>query len=201
MYKEIGIEKERILIKIAATWEGIKAAEVLEKEGIKCNLTLIFSMAQAIACAEAGVFLISPFVGRINDFWTKKLNKEFKAEEEPGVLLVKEIFNYYKFHKYQTVIMAASLRTPESVIEISGCDRITMPPGIIEKLCSMNIVVDKKLDETKVTETKKLCLNENTFRWMLNEDEVGTDKLAEGIRLFAKDSKKLEDLLREKLSK
>lgn len=200
MYKEIGIEKDRILIKIAATWEGIKAAEVLEKEGIKCNLTLIFSLTQAIACAEAGVYLISPFVGRVNDYWSKKLNKEYKADEEPGVYLVKEIYNYYKYHKYSTILMAASLRTYQSVLEISGCDRITIPPNIIEKLATVNDEVIKKLDEKNLKESKKINIDEKLFRWMLNEDEMATDKLAEGIRVFAKDTIKLEELIKAKLS-
>lgn len=202
MYEEEGIPKERILIKIAATWEGIKAAEILEKEGIHCNLTLIFSLAQSIACAEANIFLISPFVGRVNDGYTSKTGKTYLPHEEPGVLLVKEIFNYFSKFDYKTIIMAASLRTPESTLELTGCDRITMPPTIIEKLQNLNLPVEKKLivEEAKKLDLKKINVDEKTFRWMLNEEEVGNEKLADGIRVFARDAVKLEKIIKERLA-
>jgi transaldolase len=160
-------------------------------------------LAQAIACAESNIFLISPFVGRINDGFSTKYNKTYKPEEEPGVLLVKEIFNYYNKFDYKTVIMAASLRTPESVLELTGCDRITMPPSIIEKLANMNTEVQPKLlrEEAKTSPVQKIELTEKTYRWMLNEDEVGNEKLADGIRVFARDAIKLEKNIKEKLSK
>lgn len=164
-------------------------------------MTLIFSLAQAIACAEGNIFLISPFVGRINDGYSKKYNKEYLPAEEPGVLLVKDIFHYYKKYNYSTVVMAASLRTPESVLELAGCDRITMPPTIIEKLQKLNITVERKLDseEARNSNIQKHHVDEKTFRWMLNEDEIGNEKLADGIRLFAKDAVKLENMIKEKL--
>ena len=164
----------------------------------------MFTLAQAIACAEAGIFLISPFVGRINDGYSVKYGKTYKPEEEPGVLLVKEIFNYYKHFDYNTVIMAASLRTPESVLELSGCDRITMPPGIIEKLQKMDNQAERKLsvEEAKSSGSNlsRIQMNEKTFRWMLNEDEIGNEKLADGIRIFAKDALKLEKMIKSRLS-
>lgn len=174
----------------------------MEKEGITCNLTLIFSLAQAIACAEGGITLISPFVGRINDGYSTKYGKTYKPEEEPGVLLVKQIFNYFKKYDYKTIVMAASLRTPESVLELSGCDRITMPPAIIEKLQALNKPSESKLnvEEAKKSDIAKLSLDEKTFRWMLNEEEIGNEKLADGIRVFARDAVKLEKIIRERLA-
>jgi transaldolase len=165
-------------------------------------LTLVFTLAQAVACAQSNIYLISPFVGRVNDGYQTKFNKTFKPEEEPGVLLVKEIFNYYKKFDHNTVIMAASLRTPESVLELSGCDRITMPPTIIEKLQGLNLNAGKKLitEEAKKSDIKKLNLDEKTFRWMMNEEEIGNEKLADGIRLFAKDAIKLEKTIKDKLT-
>jgi transaldolase len=173
----------------------------LEKEGIKCNLTLVFTMAQAIACAEANIFLISPFVGRINDGYSTKFKINYSPSEEPGVLLVREIFNYFKKYDFATVVMAASLRTPESVLELAGCDRITMPPNIIEKIQGLSGTVEAKLkaDEAKNLKINKISLNEKSFRWMMNEDEIGNEKLADGIRLFAKDAVKLEEIIKEKL--
>jgi len=202
LYEEEGISRDRILIKVAATWEGIKAAEVLEKEGIHCNLTLIFTIAQALACADANITLISPFVGRINDGHIKKYGKQFLPHEEPGVRLVKQIHEIYRKYNYKTIIMAASVRTPESVMELAGCDRITMPPTIIEQLEKLVVNVDAKLlpNDSPNTEGRK-HIDEKTFRWEVNEDEIGNEKLADGIRVFAKDAIKLEKMIRDKLEK
>jgi len=200
LYKEAGIAKERILIKIASTWEGIQAAKQLEKEGIHCNLTLLFNLAQAIACAEAGVTLISPFAGRITDFYKKRDNKDHYAPaEDPGVISVKSIFNYYKYHGYKTVVMGASFRTKEQVIELAGCDLLTVSPTILEDLAKSNVEVVQKLDASKVIAVPKLDVNEKNFRWLLNEDEMATEKLAEGIRRFAADLRKLEAEIRKKI--
>jgi transaldolase len=200
LYKEAGIDKERILIKIASTWEGIQAAKQLEKEGIHCNLTLLFNLAQAIACAEAGVTLISPFAGRITDFYKKRDNKDHYAPaEDPGVVSVKNIYNYYKYHGYKTVVMGASFRTKEQVIELAGCDLLTVSPSILEELAKSNVEVVQKLDAKKVIEVPKLHADEKNFRWLLNEDEMATEKLAEGIRRFAADLRKLESEIRKKI--
>jgi len=200
LYKEAGIAKERILIKIASTWEGIQAAKELEKEGIHCNLTLLFNLAQAIACAEAGVTLISPFAGRITDFYKKRDNKDHYAPaEDPGVISVKSIYNYYKYHGYKTVVMGASFRTKEQVIELAGCDLLTVSPTILEDLAKSNVEVVQKLDASKVIAVPKLDVNEKNFRWLLNEDEMATEKLAEGIRRFAADLRKLEAEIRKKI--
>ncbi len=174
----------------------------LEKEGIKCNLTLIFSLAQAIACADANVTLISPFVGRINDGYSNKYNKTYTPSEEPGILLVHQIYNYFRKFDYNTIVMAASLRTPESVLELSGIDRITMPPGIIEKLQGLNLDVSTKLSVSmaKDQDISKIDLNEKTYRWMLNQEEIGNEKLADGIRVFARDAVKLENIIKAKLA-
>jgi transaldolase len=202
LYKEVGVDKSRILVKIAATWEGIKAAEVLEKEGITCNLTLIFSMAQAIACAEAGCTLISPFVGRIMD-WHKKDQgvAGFSGPEDPGVISVSTIFNYYKKHGHNTIVMGASFRNTDEIIELTGCDRLTIAPDLLDKLGATTEVVAKRLDATKAVamDIPKIDASEKNFRWMLNEDPMATEKLAEGIRNFAKDIVKLEDILKAKL--
>jgi len=200
LYKEAGIAKERILIKIASTWEGIQAAKELEKEGIHCNLTLLFNLAQAIACAEAGVTLISPFAGRITDFYKKRDNKDHYAPaEDPGVISVKSIYNYYKYHGYKTVVMGASFRTKEQVIELAGCDLLTVSPTILEDLAKSNVEVVQKLDASKVIAVPKLDVDEKNFRWLLNEDEMATEKLAEGIRRFAADLRKLEAEIRKKI--
>jgi transaldolase len=176
----------------------------LEKEGIHCNLTLILSFIQAVACAQAGIFLISPFVGRINDGYATKYKKSYQPNEEPGVFLVKDVYNYFKKYDYDTIIMAASLRTPESVLELAGCDRITIPPGIIQKLDKMEVTFDRKLDvesSKKMDDILKLDeVDEKTFRWILNEDEIGNEKLADGIRIFARDAVKLENAIKSKLS-
>jgi len=199
LYKDAGVDKERILIKIASTWEGIQAARELEKEGIHCNLTLLFSLGQAIACAEAGITLISPFVGRITDFYKQKEGKSYPAHEDPGIISVKNIYNYYKHHGYKTVVMGASFRTKEQVLELAGCDLLTVSPALLEELAQANIDVAQKLDATKTTAVPKQPMDEKAFRWELNEDEMATVKLAEGIRKFAADLKKLEDSIRAKV--
>jgi len=199
LYKQEGIDKDRILIKVASTWEGIKAAEILEKEGIHCNLTLLFSLVQAIACAEVGVTLISPFVGRITDFYKAKENKNFVPAEDPGVLSVRTIYNYYKHFNYKTVVMGASFRSKEQVLELAGCDLLTVSPNLLEELAASNVQVVKKLDATKTTEVPKIDVDEKSFRWLLNEDEMATFKLAEGIRKFAADLVKLENEIKKKI--
>jgi transaldolase len=202
LYKEVGVDKSRILIKIAATWEGIKAAEVLEKEGITCNLTLVFSIAQAIACAEAGATLISPFVGRIMD-WHKADQKVdgFKPEEDPGVQSVSTIYNYYKKHGYNTIIMGASFRNKGEIIELAGCDRLTIAPALMDELAESTDNIEVKLDAVKSVEMDipKIEMDEKAFRWMINEDPMSTDKLAHGIRSFAADIVKLEAIINSKM--
>jgi len=201
LYKEAGIDKERVLIKIASTWEGILAAKELEKEGIHCNLTLLFSLCQAIACAEAGITLISPFVGRITDFYKKRDNKSsYPAPEDPGVTSVQQIFNYYKQHGYKTIVMGASFRNKEQIIELAGCDFLTIAPALLEELSQAKVDVVRKLDPASVSKMDKINVDEKTFRWMLNEDEMATEKLAEGIRKFAADLKKLETEVKAKLT-
>lgn len=202
LYKEAGIDKERILIKIASTWEGIQAAKELEKEGIHCNLTLLFSLGQAIACAEAGVTLISPFVGRITDFYKKRDNKSsYAPTEDPGVISVKNIFNYYKHHGYKTVVMGASFRNKDQILELAGCDLLTVSPNLLEELAKTDAEVEQKLDAHKTTPVEKIDVDEKTFRWLLNEDEMATEKLAEGIRKFAADLKKLEAEIKSQIEK
>jgi len=204
LYKEIGIDKSRILVKIAATWEGIEAAKVLEKEdGITCNLTLIFSLAQAIACAEAGATLISPFVGRIMDWHKKEDGKDgYAPSDDPGVKSVTSIYNYYKKFGYKTIVMGASFRNTDEIVELAGCDKLTIAPALLEKLESKtDVSVVRKLscDNAENPEINKIDMNENTFRWMLNEDAMATAKLAEGIRNFAKDIIKLEEIIKGKM--
>ncbi len=195
LYEEAGISRERILIKVASTWEGIKAAEILEKEGIHCNLTLLFSQAQAIACAEAGVRLISPFVGRILD-WHKKDRgvSEIPAPEDPGVISVTHIFNYYKKFGYPTQVMGASFRNIGEICELAGCDLLTISPKLLKELEQTEGTLTKKLDAdaARGTDIEKISLDEKRFRWMMNEDAMATEKLAEGIRNFTKDLMKLE---------
>lgn len=196
LYQEKGIDKSRILIKIAATWEGIKAAEELEKEGINCNLTLLFSFAQARACAEAGVFLISPFVGRIYDWYnTKKPITPYVASEDPGVVSVRNIYNYYKEHRYETIVMGASFRNKEQILELAGCDRLTISPALLTELQNSTDAVEHKLTPSKNVSNRPSPITEIEFRWQHNEDAMATEKLAEGIRAFAVDQQKLEDML------
>ncbi|MCT7941161.1 MULTISPECIES: transaldolase [Shewanella] len=200
LYKEAGIDKSRILIKLASTWEGICAAKELEQEGINCNLTLLFSFAQARACAEAGVYLISPFVGRILDWYKKDTGKDYTAETDPGVISVTEIYDYYKQHGYSTVVMGASFRNIGEIIELAGCDRLTIGPALLEELANTDVIVTEKLKVVSASSTAPTALTEAEFRWAFNEDAMAVDKLAEGIRNFAVDQGKLEVMLKEKLS-
>lgn len=194
LYEQEGIAKDRVLIKIAATWEGIKAAEQLEKEGINCNLTLLFGFCQAVACAEAGVFLISPFVGRILDWFKKSTGEEYTAQTDPGVLSVKQIYQYYKKFGYQTIVMGASFRNTGEIEELAGCDRLTIGPNFLEELSQDKTSLSCKLspDMSYPEGIEKISLDEKSFRWQLNEDAMATEKLAEGIRNFSSDLVLLE---------
>ena len=200
-YEKNGIERERILIKIAATWEGIRAAEKLEKEGIHCNLTLLFSFPQAVACAEAGVQLISPFVGRIMDWHKAKTGNDYAPADDPGVQSVTAIYNYYKKFDYATEVMGASFRNTGEITELAGCDLLTISPGLLEELQETEGDLPCKLNEETAngSNVEKIALNETAFRWELNEDPCATEKLADGIRRFAADTVKLEQFLTEKL--
>ena len=197
LYKQNGIPRERVLIKIASTWEGIRAAEILQKEGIQCNLTLLFSLPQAVACAEAKVKLISPFVGRIMDWYKAKEKKDFAPAEDPGVLSVKEIYAYYKKFGYETEVMGASFRNKGEILELAGCDLLTISPQLLGELMSSNETVARKLDPQTAKQDKieRMPLNEKKFRWLLNENAMGTEKTSEGIRLFNADSVKLEEFI------
>jgi transaldolase len=201
MYEKAGISRERILIKIASTWEGIKAAEVLQKEGINCNLTLLFSLAQAVACAEGGIKLISPFVGRILDWYKKSTGKDYTATEDPGVQSVTQIYNYYKHFGYTTEVMGASFRNKGEITELAGCDLLTISPGLLGELQAADEPLVKKLnaDNAKSLKIDRIGSDEKTFRWLLNEDAMATEKTAEGIRNFAKDIVKLEKLVQSAL--
>ncbi|XOV79018.1 MAG: transaldolase [Aestuariibacter sp.] len=200
LYQAAGIEKERILIKIASTWEGIQAAEELEKEGINCNLTLLFSFAQARACAEAGVFLISPFVGRILDWFKANTDKkEYLPHEDPGVQSVTQIYNYYKQHGYKTVVMGASFRNIGEITELAGCDRLTISPALLQELQESTAELPVRLQDNGQTTQPPGCMSEREFRWQMNQDAMATEKLAEGIRNFAKDQIKLESMLQDLL--
>ena len=195
-YAQAGIDKERVLIKIAATWEGIKAAEILEQQGINCNLTLLFGFAQAAACAEAGVFLISPFVGRILDWYKAKTGSDYKAEFDPGVISVSKIYNFFKQHDYKTVVMGASFRNTGEIEQLAGCDRLTISPALLESLSEDGDQLLRKLSpENTVELIAKPGNSEQSFRWAMNEDAMATEKLAEGIRNFTVDQIKLEQLL------
>jgi len=202
MYEKEGFSSDRILIKVAATWEGIKAAEILEKEGIHTNLTLIFSKAQAIASAQSGVKLISPFVGRVYDWYKKEWGVDhIPATEDPGVKLVTNIFNHFKKFDYNTEIMGASFRNKEQIIELAGCDLLTISPALLEELKESDIKITKKLDaeKAKEMELKNITYNEMEFRWAMNEDLMATYKLSEGIRLFSNDLRNLEKYILERL--
>jgi transaldolase len=196
LYEDNGVARERILIKIASTWEGIQAAEFLQKEGIRCNLTLLFSFAQAVACAEAGVTLISPFVGRIYD-WYKKQNGgvEIAADKDPGVASVTRIYNYYKKFGYKTQVMGASFRNVNQIVRLAGCDLLTISPDLLDQLGKMEGSLSRSIDpiNAKASKDERLHLNERTFRWLLNQDAMATEKLAEGIRKFNSDARHLED--------
>ncbi len=202
LYEDKGIDKERILIKIAATWEGIQAAKVLEKEGIHTNLTLLFSLVQAVACAESGVTLISPFVGRILDWYKQARDVEsIPANEDPGVLSVTEIFNYYKKHGYSTEIMGASFRNTGEIMALAGCDLLTISPALLAELEQMNTQIEAKLnvETAKQQEIDKIPTDELSFRWIMNENAMATEKLSEGIRKFSADLLKLEAFILEQL--
>jgi transaldolase len=195
MYKKAGIERDRVLIKIASTWEGIRAAEQLEREGIHCNLTLLFSFAQAVACAEAGVTLISPFVGRIYDWYCKERGvKDIPADEDPGVASVTRIYDYFKKFDYKTQVMGASFRKVDQIVGLAGCDLLTISPDLLEHMEKTEGTVPRRLsaDQAKASNAQKIHLDEKTFRWMHNEDAMATEKLAEGIRKFYADARKLE---------
>ena len=197
-YEAAGIARERILIKLASTWEGIRAAEQLEKEGIHCNLTLLFSFAQAVACAEAGVQLVSPFVGRIFDWYKANTDKkEYAPAEDPGVISVTKIYNYYKKFGYKTEVMGASFRNIGEITELAGCDLLTISPKLLDELRASTAPVPRKLSEAAAhaSDIEQIHLDERTFRWMHNEDAMATDKLADGIRKFAADTVKLEKFL------
>jgi len=201
MYEKAGISRERILIKIASTWEGIKAAEVLQKEGINCNLTLLFSLAQAAACAEGGIKLISPFVGRILDWFKKSTGKDYGAAEDPGVQSVTQIYNYYKHFGYTTEVMGASFRNKSEITELTGCDLLTISPSLLGELAASEDSITPKLNaaNAKSLKIERIGSDEKTFRWLFNEDAMATEKTAEGIRNFAKDIVKLETMVKTAL--
>ncbi len=197
LYEAAGVKRERVLIKIASTWEGIRAAEALEKEGIRCNMTLLFSLPQAIACAEAGAQLISPFVGRIYDWYKKASGTDYVGADDPGVQSVQRIYSYYKKFGYATEVMGASFRNTTQILELAGCDLLTISPELLQKLAETDGTVERKLspDQASATELRKISLDEKAFRLALNEDAMATEKLAEGIRLFCADAVKLEKLV------
>jgi len=200
LYNAAGISNNRILIKIASTWQGIRAAEILEKEGINCNLTLLFSEAQARACAEAGVYLISPFVGRILDWYKANTDKkEYAPAEDPGVISVTKIYNYYKEYGYKTVVMGASFRNVGEIIELAGCDRLTIAPALLKELQENSTALVRKLEYKGEVKAKPQPLTEAEFYWQHNSDAMAVEKLAEGIRKFAVDQEKLEAMLLAKL--
>ncbi|WP_423708650.1 transaldolase [Undibacterium sp. WLX3042] len=197
LYEAAGVSRERVLIKIASTWEGIRAAEILEKEGIRCNMTLLFSLAQAIACAEAGAQLISPFVGRIYDWYKAKTGQEIFGADDPGVLSVKKIYTYYRKFGYKTEVMGASFRNTSQILELAGCDLLTISPDLLQKLADTNSVITRKLSAEMAasSDLEKISMNEKIFRFQLNEDAMATEKLAEGIRAFCADTVKLEQMI------
>ena len=201
LYQAKGVSRERVLIKIASTWEGIRAAEVLQKEGINCNMTLLFSLTQAVACAQAKAKLISPFVGRILDWHKAKAGKDFSPAEDPGVLSVKEIYAYYKKFGHDTEVMGASFRNKGEILELAGCDLLTISPQLLGELKNSNQTVDRKLspDTARGTKIERLELDEKKFRWLLNENAMATEKTAEGIRLFHADAMKLQDYVAARL--
>ncbi|MEM8711876.1 MAG: transaldolase [Planctomycetota bacterium] len=203
LYEEAGIDRERILIKIASTWEGIQAARALREDGIRCNLTLLFSFAQGVACAEAGVQLISPFVGRILDWHKKSTGRDhYPADEDPGVLSVTRIYDYYKKFGYETEVMGASFRNTGEILQLAGCDLLTISPALLGELQSTEGSVPAQLTPecAAASEQTKISIDEKRFRWMLNADTMATEKLAEGIRAFAADTEKLETLVIERVA-
>ena len=197
LYEAAGIARERILIKIASTWEGIRAAEVLQKEGIRCNMTLLFALPQAVACADAGAQLISPFVGRIYDWYKKSTGSEYTGADDPGVQSVQRIYQYYRKFGYATEVMGASFRNTSQILELAGCDLLTISPDLLQKLADNDAPVIRRLSQeaAQKADLQKLSLDEKSFRLMLNEDAMGTEKLSEGIRLFCADSVKLDKLI------
>ncbi len=200
-YEQSGVPKSRILIKVAGTWEGIQAVKKLESEGISCNCTLIFSLTQAVACAEAGAFLISPFVGRILDWFKSNTSHEYSGINDPGVESVTKIYNYFKKYNFNTIVMAASFRNKEEIINLAGCDKLTISPNLLEELSQNEGDLEPKLSPSvsKNQDLTRLFVNENSFRWHLNENQMASFKLAEGIRLFNKDMLRLKDLIKSQL--
>jgi len=199
LYNKAGIANHRVLIKIASTWEGIQAAEILERESINCNLTLMFGFAQARAFAEAGVTLISPFVGRILDWHKARSGRDFLAEEDPGVLSVRQIYDYYKAYGYKTIVMGASFRNMGEILALAGCDRLTIAPSLLEELNAGQGQLERRLTDTGAQKPRPARMTEAEFRWEMNEDAMATEKLAEGIRGFTVDQIKLEKVLAERL--
>lgn len=199
-YADKGIGRDRILIKLSTTWEGIRAAEVLEGEGINCNMTLLFAQAQAVACAEAGVFLISPFVGRITDWYAAKEGRTFGAEEDPGVLSVRQIYDYYKSNGIKTVVMGASFRNTGQIKALAGCDRLTISPGLLTELAADMADLPRVLSADHATGVARVSLDEKAFRWAMNADAMAMEKLAEGIRNFDADHKKLLSMIAGRLA-
>jgi transaldolase len=200
LYEAAGVTRDRVLIKIASTWEGIQAAAILEKEGIHCNMTLLFSLDQAVACAQAGVQLISPFVGRIYDWYKKNTGQEYSAENDPGVLSVKQIYNYYRKFGFKTEIMGASFRNTGQILELAGCDLLTISPDLLQKLSESNNAAPAKLNLQSALDSdlKQIQLHQSSFRLAVNNDAMASEKLAEGIRLFCADTVKLEHLITSK---
>ncbi len=197
LYEESGITRDRILIKIASTWEGIKAAEILEKEGIQCNLTLLFAFEQAVAAAEAGAYLISPFVGRILDWYKASTGRDdYPPKEDPGVISVSRIYNFYKSSGFETIVMGASFRNTGEIEALAGCDRLTISPELLEALDQDQEMLERRLSPAGMSGNTTPPLSEKAFRWHLNEDAMATEKLAEGIRKFTADQRKLEALLK-----
>jgi len=197
LYEAAGVQRERVLIKIASTWEGIRAAEILEKDGIHCNLTLLFSLVQAVACAEAGVKLISPFVGRIYDWYKKSTGTDYEGADDPGVQSVKRIYQYYRKFGFSTEVMGASFRNTSQILELAGCDLLTISPDLLQKLADTEGKVERKLTADAGDDLEKIAIDEKTFRFLLNEDAMATEKLAEGIRAFCADSVKLKKMIEE----
>lgn len=202
LYESKGIGRERILIKIASTWEGINAAAILEKEGIHCNLTLLFSLVQAVHCAESGITLISPFVGRIMDWFKAKSGLEYAPVDDPGVQSVQDIYNYYKKFGYKTEVMGASFRNKGEITELAGCDLLTISPGLLAELQSNTETIERKIspETAQKMDIERIEITEKSFRWLFSEDAMATEKTAEGIRNFAVDIRKLEAMIQEKLS-
>ena len=202
IYEAKGTPRERVLIKMASTWEGIRAAEVLEKEGIRCNMTLLFSLVQAVACAEAGAQLISPFVGRILDWYKANTDVDYTAENDPGVVSVGEIYTYYKKFGHSTEVMGASFRNIGEILELAGCDLLTISPNLLEELQGMDVEVPRKLDPeaAKTADIEPIEITEASFRWLLNENAMATEKLSQGIRVFGQDMLKVRDIVKAKLA-